>query len=132
MTKTGQCHCGAVSFEVSSDPVRMAQCHCEACRRVTGTGHIVQAFFRKEDIKISGETTVHKSLSDAGTTRKRHFCPICGSRLFAENSKTPGAMGIAVGAFDESEWFKPDVILYNSQRPGWDKVDDTIEKHELM
>lgn len=132
MTKTGQCHCGAVTFEVDAEPVRMAQCHCEACRRLTGTGHVVHAFFRREDVKISGTTKSHKSISDAGNTRTRHFCPECGSRLFAENSKTPGALGIAVGAFDNSDWFKPEVILYYSQRPKWDTVDDNIEKHEFM
>lgn len=132
MPLTGQCHCGDVKFEVTGEPVRMAQCHCNACRRITGTGHNVQAFFKKDQVTITGKTNTHDSTSDSGSTRTRHFCATCGSRLFSENSKAPGGIGIAVGVFDESEWFKPEVIVYNSERPVWDFVDPSIELHEMM
>lgn len=132
MTKTGHCHCANVSYEVSAEPIRMAQCHCEACRRTTGTGHLVQAFFNSTDVKIKGKTSNHKSTSDSGNIRTRHFCPNCGSRLFSFNSKMPDIIGIAVGSFDDSAWFKPEVILYNSERPAWDIIDENIEVHELM
>ncbi|HEY8596354.1 MAG TPA: GFA family protein [Devosiaceae bacterium] len=132
MHQTGHCHCGAVSFAVRGEPLRMAQCHCNACRRITGTGHNVQAFFRKDQVEIVGETRAHDSISDSGNRRTRHFCPICGSRLFAENERVPGVIGIAAGAFDDSSWFKPQVILYNAQRPAWDPIDPDIPVHELM
>lgn len=132
MKLTGSCHCGAVTFEVNAQPVRMAQCHCNACRRTTGTGHAVQAFFKRENIKISGDTKTHQSPSDASSTRTRHFCPTCGSRLFAENDKNPAIIGITAGAFDNSDWFKPEVILYNNERPLWDTIDTQIPIHEKM
>ncbi len=132
MTKTGHCHCGNVTYEVIAKPVAMRQCHCNACRRITGTGHNVQAFFKSDDVKITGKTSTHKSTSDSGNIRTRHFCPNCGSRLFAYNSKTPELVGISVGSFDDSDWFKPEVILYNSERPAWDIIDENIEIHELM
>lgn len=125
-TKTGHCHCGAVKFEVTGDPVRMAHCHCNACRRVTGTGHNVQAFFAKHQVKITGKTKTHDSVSDKGNVRTRHFCPECGSRLFAENAAAPDNLGIAVGAFDDTSWFKPAVILYANERPAWDFIDPEV------
>ncbi|MCB9994145.1 MAG: GFA family protein [Hyphomicrobiaceae bacterium] len=130
--KTGHCHCGAVHFEVTGEPLRMAQCHCNACRRITGTGHNVQAFFRKSDVVIHGMTSTHDSVSDKGNTRTRHFCAVCGSRMFSENSAAPDAIGIAVGEFDDSSWFKPQVILYNAERPAWDPIDSGIDIHEFM
>ncbi len=132
MQLSGHCHCGAVSYKVDGEPVRMAQCHCNACRRTTGSGHLVQAFFKKNDVAISGKTQTHQSTSDNGNMRTRHFCPTCGSRLFAENSKAPGAIGIAVGSFDDSSWFKPEIILYVSERPAWDMIDPDIPTHEQM
>ncbi|VAW21834.1 hypothetical protein MNBD_ALPHA12-493, partial [hydrothermal vent metagenome] len=69
---------------------------------------------------------------DSGNTRTRHFCPVCGSRLFSENTRLPDIIGISVGSFDDSSWFKPEVILYVSQRPVWDVIDSEIETHELM
>ena len=45
---TGQCQCGAVSFTIAAPPVTMGQCHCKDCQRVTGTGHISLARFKRE------------------------------------------------------------------------------------
>ena len=132
MKLSGACHCGQVSYHTNDAPVRMAQCHCNACRRTTGTGHLVQAFFKNEDVHISGETTAHESISDTGNIRTRRFCATCGSRLFSENSKLPGVTGIAVGTFDDSSWFKPEVVLYVSERPDWDCDDESIPSHDKM
>ncbi len=132
MQLSGHCHCGEVSYKVTGEPVRMAQCHCNACRRTTGTGHNVLAFFNKDQLSISGKTRTHQSSADSGNTRTRHFCPTCGSRLFSENSRTPETIGIAVGSFDNSDWFKPEVILYTSEHPVWDPIDPEIPTHEQM
>ncbi len=132
MKLTGSCHCGAITFAVDGEPVRMAQCHCNACRRITGTGHNVQAFFKRDDVNISGNTRTHQSTSDSGNIRTRHFCPECGSRLFSENSATPGGIGIAAGSFDDSSWFQPQAILYISERPKWDTMDENIRSFEKM
>ncbi len=132
MEKSGHCHCGKISYQVNAKPIRMAQCHCNACRRLTGTGHNVQAFFKKKDVKIEGETASYQSLADSSNMRERHFCPNCGSRLFSYNSASPDIIGISAGTFDDSSWFKPQIILYNSQRPKWDIIDDNIERRELM
>ncbi len=132
MKLSGSCHCGAVTYQIEGAPVRMAQCHCNACRRVTGTGHNVQAFFKSDQVTINGKTSTHDSTSDKGNKRTRHFCTTCGSRLFSENAAAPQIIGIAVGSFDDSSWFKPEIIVYNAERPDWDKIDETITTHEQM
>jgi len=132
MKLSGACHCGAVTYQVEGTPVRMAQCHCNACRKITGTGHNVQAFFKRDQVAINGKTNTHESTSDTGNSRTRHFCSICGSRLFSKNAAAPDVIGIAVGSFDDSSWFKPEIILYNAERPDWDKIDETITTHEQM
>lgn len=132
MKLTGGCLCGEVKFEVNGEPLRMGQCHCTACRKITGTGHNVQAFFNASDVAINGKTSTHQSLSDTGNARTRHFCPDCGSRLFSENSKAPTTIGISAGSFEDSSWFKPDLIYFGSQRPAWDRDDGAIPIHDEM
>lgn len=132
MELSGHCHCGAVSYTISGEPVRMARCHCNACRRTTGTGHAVQAFFNKDGVTITGETGSYESLADSGARRTRYFCPVCGSRLFTENEKSPHLIGVAAGSFDDSSWFKPAVGLYETERPGWDAIDPGLETHDRM
>lgn len=132
MFATGQCLCGAVRYEVAAPPLRMAQCHCEDCRRLTGTGHLVQAFFNRSDVSIFGQTSSFENYADSGNLRRRHFCPTCGSRLFSENDRAPDIVGITAGTFDDSSWFAPSVALYVGQRPAWDPIDPTIQTRERM
>ncbi len=132
MKLSGACHCGQVTYEIRGEPVRMAQCHCNACRRTTGTGHNVQAFFRQEQVDISGQTKSHETISDSGNIRVRHFCSTCGSRLFSENSGAPEMIGVAAGSFDNSDWFRPQAVLYTSERQDWDPLDPAIKSFEKM
>lgn len=132
MENQGHCYCGKVTFNVTGEPFRMAACHCNACRRLSGTGHLVQAFFKKEQVEIKGETKSYDSPADSGNIRTRHFCPECGSRLFSENAKFPDTIGIAVGAFNASDWFNPQIAIYTAERPIWDYMDPDLKTAERM
>lgn len=132
MHNEGHCHCGQVQFSVEGDPIRMAQCHCNACRRLSGTGHQVQAFFKQEDVTINGEVSSYTSTADSGNTLTRSFCPKCGSRLFNRNTARQGVIGITMGTFDDGSWFKPETILYTSERYDWDPIDHEIPAFDAM
>jgi|TARA_A100001391_G_scaffold55286_2_gene33855 hypothetical protein len=132
MFATGRCLCGAISFTVAEPPIRTAQCHCEDCRRLTGTGHIVQAFFKSDEVTIEGQPAVFENVADSGSERRRSFCASCGSTLFSERNTAPGVIGIAIGAFDKSDWYAPGVVFYTSQRPQWDPELPGVPAHEKM
>lgn len=129
---TGQCLCGNVKYTIKSAPQRMAQCHCNDCKRSSGTGHISNAFFKKEDVKINGQTSSYDSLTDSGSTLTRHFCPTCGSRIFGTNSTAKNMIGISAGTLDDSSWFNPDFIVYNKRKANWDFMDVSIPTFEAM
>ena len=129
---TGQCLCGKVKFTISSEPLRMAQCHCDDCRKSTGTGHVSNAFFKVDDVDIKGETKSYDSVTDSGSTITRYFCPICGSRLFGTNSTSKNIIGISVGTLEDSSWFKPELIVYNKRKPDWDFMDESVPAFEEM
>ena len=52
---TGGCACGAVTYTISGEPKTMVQCHCNDCKKATGTGHISLAFFTEDDVAISNK-----------------------------------------------------------------------------
>ena len=129
---TGECLCGIVKYRISSAPVRMGQCHCDDCRKSTGTGHSSNAFFKKEDVDIEGETSSFDSMSDTGSTITRYFCSKCGSRLFGTSSIVTNIISVSAGTLDDSSWFKPDAIVYNKRKPKWDFMDKNIPTFEEM
>ena len=129
---TGQCLCGAVTYEIKSNPIRMAACHCKDCQRSSGTGHMPLAFFKEDDVEIRGETSSYGSTADSGNINTRHFCPNCGSRVFSTNSARPGIIGIAVGSVDDNSWFAPNAIVYAKRRENWDSTPEDIPNFEEM
>lgn len=128
----GQCLCGNVKYTVSSGPLRMGQCHCDDCRRSTGTGHSSNAFFKKFDVKIEGETSSYESATDTGSTITRYFCPKCGSRLFGTNNTTTDIISVSAGTLDDSSWFKPNAILFHKKKPNWDVMDENLPTFDGM
>ena len=128
----GQCLCGNVKFTVSSAPIRMGQCHCDDCRKSTGTGHASNAFFNKENVKIEGKLSSYAAATDTGSVITRFFCPRCGSRLFGENNAAAKIIAVSAGVFDDSSWFKANAIVYNKRKPEWDFMDESIPTFEEM
>lgn len=126
----GGCLCGAVRFKVSGAPIRMAQCHCRDCQRASGTGHMSNAIFRADDVTVTGQTASYDSTADSGNVLTRHFCPTCGGRLFLYVNARPGMIVMAAGAFDDSSWFEPEIVLYTKSRPHWDLTTDAVPNFE--
>ena len=83
---TGGCHCGAVRYEISTDPLFSGNCYCEDCRKVSGTGHASVLAVPEPAFSAKGTLTEYQSPGGSGQPVTRRFCPICGSRIqaFAE------------------------------------------------
>ena len=129
---TGKCLCGDVSYKINSEPLRMAQCHCEHCQRSTGTGHMSLAFFPRDAVIINGKTNSYTAIADNGGEVTRHFCPKCGSRLFGTNNVLTTMISVAIGCIDEKSWFQPQAIVYHKRKEAWDFIDETLPKFEEM
>ena len=129
---TGRCLCGNISYTISAPPRVMSQCHCEDCRKATGTGHASNAFFKQKDVHISGEPSSYESVADSGFTVTRYFCPDCGSLLFGKLDSLKNVLAVAVGSLDDSSWFKPTAIVYNKHKPHWDFMDASIPVYKEM
>lgn len=132
MQASGSCLCGGVRFSVSGRPIRMAQCHCRDCQKASGTGHMSNVIFPESDVALSGRTAHYASTADSGNVLTRHFCPTCGARLYLTTSARPGTIVMAAGAFDDSSWFKPDVVLYTRSRPAWDLTAEDVPSFPAM
>ncbi|NKC00798.1 MAG: hypothetical protein GKR90_20200 [Pseudomonadales bacterium] len=74
----GRCLCGAVTFAVVGQPLWVAHCHCESCRRQTGS--IPATFVGYEDSCVRyPNTSPQEYESSPGIFRA--FCPNCGSAI---------------------------------------------------
>lgn len=104
---TGGCMCGQLRFEARGTPRRVGICHCLDCRKHHGALFYAAAIFAETDVTVTGETHAHEG---------RHFCPTCGSSVFARN---PGEIELHLGALDSPSLFAPDYELWTQRRDAW-------------
>jgi hypothetical protein len=123
---SGACLCGAVRYESSSKPVVAGQCYCEDCRRSSGTAHSSVLGVPEEAFRITGETRAFSKEADSGNTVTRNFCPNCGSFMHATNTGFPGMIFLKAGTLDDPEIFNPQMVVYASRAPSWDKPDGSL------
>ena len=103
----GGCLCGDVRFVATGRPYRVGLCHCLDCRKHHGALFHASAIFPAETVTVHGETRDY-----AG----RHFCPRCGSSVFA---RTGDEVEVSVGALDEIDRFRPTYELWTVRRESW-------------
>lgn len=77
--KTGSCLCGAVKYEVHGPLRDVVACHCEQCRKQTGT-YMSATAAKDTDLKLTDSRGLKWYQSSATATRG--FCSECGSVLF--------------------------------------------------
>ncbi len=94
---TGQCHCGAIRYEVNGDLTGVINCHCGDCRRWHGN-FSAYAVARLEEFHFTrGEDKL--VWYESSEKARRGFCPDCGSSIFKDN-KDGKTIVLSVGALD--------------------------------
>lgn len=104
---TGGCVCGSVRVVATGQPYRVGICHCLDCRKHHGAPFYAAAVFPQAAVTIEGETLDH-----AG----RHFCPRCGSSVFARSNDE---VEIHLGSLDTPDQLKPTYECWTIRREAW-------------
>jgi len=103
----GGCSCSKVRFSSSSTPLRVGICHCLDCRKHHGAIFYAAAVFAKCRVQIEGQTK---------HTKGRHFCPDCGSSVFAI---TGDEIELHLGSFDTPNELEPSYETWCIHREKW-------------
>ena len=112
----GGCHCGAVRYEMPSEAIHQALCHCKDCRRHSGAPMVAWGLVRLEDFTVTGETKVYAS-SEHG---RRLFCAACGTSLFYTNDLIfPGQIDVQTATLDDPDAIAPTAQIQTAERIGW-------------
>ena len=104
---TGGCLCGDVLLVASGRPYRVGICHCLDCRKHHGALFYAAAIFPQDAVAIAGETR---------DFRGRHFCPRCGSSVFARFGEE---IEVHLGALDAPDQLVPTYENWIVRRESW-------------
>ena len=119
MNRIARCCCEACEIEVTGEPVLNALCHCDNCKRRTGSAFGWSAYFADEAVVARrGELARFEPNYPARPTR--YFCAACGTTLCWTSAVfMPGHTGVAGGCFTETPLGEPTVTASNGKRCAW-------------
>ncbi|MEP7314884.1 MAG: GFA family protein [Pseudomonadota bacterium] len=115
---TGGCLCGDVRIVATGLPYRVGICHCLDCRKHHGALFYAAAIFPRDAVKIDGETRDY-----AG----RHFCPRCGSSVFARSADE---VEVYLGSLDVPDQLTPTYESWTLRRESWLPSFPLAHRHE--
>jgi hypothetical protein len=123
---TGRCFCGAVQLRLSGQPTSVTYCHCESCRRATGSPVAVMVGYERSQVAFPKETPQHFA-SSPGIDRP--FCAHCGSPIGFTDERLPERIYFHVGVLDQPERFQPTCHALDAERLPWLHIDDELPRH---
>jgi len=104
----GQCHCGHVRYEAEIDPGRVTVCHCTDCQELSGSPYRVTVITPRENVRLTAaQPKVYVKIAESGNKRFQHFCPECGSQLFASGEDPQSDLGIRWGTIRQRRELQP-------------------------
>jgi hypothetical protein len=104
---SGGCMCGDVRLVARGKPYRVGICHCFDCRKHHGALFYAAAIFPQEAVTVDGKTHHHND---------RHFCPRCGSSVFARSGDE---IEVHLGSLDDTDLFVPSYECFTIRRESW-------------
>lgn len=124
--REGRCLCGAVRYAVKGDPIWVAHCHCESCRRANSAAFATFAGFRRENFRLlAGEPG--RYASSPGVWRS--FCPRCGSPLTYEGERWPDEVHIHLPSLEDPLSLKPKAHVHVAEQLAWVHLADGLPRY---
>ena len=124
---SGSCLCGEVQFEIDGEFERFYLCHCDYCRKDTGSAHAANLFSSRATLTwVSGEDQI-KHFNLPSTRHNRSFCSTCGSAL--PMVQTGGKLVVVpAGSLDSAVIIEPDAHIFVASRASWDEALERIPR----
>lgn len=131
MIYKGSCLCGEITFEIEGDFENFFLCHCERCRKDTGSVHASNLFSTTAKLRwLSGQNKT-KTFNYKSEGHIKSFCPNCGSAL--PNIQFDGKLLVVpAGSIDSVIKMKPQGHIYCANKASWDNDLEKIPKYEEL
>ncbi len=116
----GSCLCGAVAYEVAGELERFSHCHCQRCRKATGTGHASNLLLSPQTgiTWLRGEDRLARYKVPEAERFYNCFCSKCGSPMPRVIPQLDAVL-IPAGSLDGDPGVKPQHHIFRDSRAEW-------------
>ena len=115
--RSGGCLCGAVRFTARDVPETYGACHCEMCRRWTGSALLGVTV---PQASVTWQGAEHIARFQSSGWAERAFCARCGSGLWyhvTANSAHAANLELPIGLFDTADGLRLTSEIYIDHKP---------------
>lgn len=124
----GSCLCGGVRFEIEHVSGPFELCHCNRCRKISGSAYRAGLLVEGDDLRlVEGEElvrTFEAPIVEAPPAYRASFCSRCGSPV--PNRTSTGSWFVPAGLLDEDPGLRPDKHIYVELKAPWDTITDGL------
>ena len=131
MIHSGACLCGETAFEIDGGFESFFLCHCDYCRKDTGSAHAANLFSTTAKLRwLRGENKA-KTFNLKSTRHVRSFCSRCGSAL--PNVQMDGKLLVVpAGSLDSDVPIQPQGHIYFASKANWDDHLEGVPKFDRL
>lgn len=124
---SGSCLCRAVKYEVEGEVERFSHCHCERCRKATGTGHASNVLISPlSSLKwLTGESLLARYEVPEAKRFYNCFCSKCGSPMPREIEQLDAVL-VPAGSVDGNLPALPQHRIFWESRADWSCQDGDL------
>jgi hypothetical protein len=123
----GGCHCGAIRYHASGEPIETVYCHCRDCQRTTGAPVLAWTAFAREHFEYTrGTPNIYRSSAEA----QREFCGQCGAQILFRQDLPTDSIDVNVGSLDQPDATTPNHHTWTASRISWFETADDLPRFE--
>jgi hypothetical protein len=115
---------------MTTEPIRVAACHCKECQRQSGSAFGMSMSVKKDSLTVTGLTKQFARVADIGIEVTGVFCPECGVRIYHVLASAPDVVSIKPGTLDDTHWLRPGSFIWMKSAQGWGPVPDDVKALE--
>ena len=127
----GSCLCRSVQFELEAATPPFELCHCNRCRKVSGSAFMAGIGVNCEHFHwISGKEIIQHyeaPILDQPPAYRVNFCKNCGS-VVPDPSVNSGWLEIPAGLLDHDPDLTPDKHIFVEHQAPWHEITDSLPR----
>ena len=127
----GGCLCGGVRYRIGGKLGPAIYCHCNECRRASGSAFAANAPVRLRYFEIAtGAELIREYESSPG--KFRAFCSRCGSPLYSRVDSDPERVRLRLGLLDDDPGKRPLFHVFVRSKAPWFEIADSLPQFETV
>ncbi len=119
MERIAECCCGQATITTQHQPLIHVVCHCDDCKKRTGSAFGISAYFSDTQILAQTGDMNHYHIKNKHYTQQRSFCANCGTTLYWRVSAFANVIGISAGCFTKQPLAKPHYTVETQNQLDW-------------